>query len=81
MTLPQHSTPGPSAGKRLRPAHARIVQAAVTPMLRYLGRLRTRMYEVGFRPTDPLMGVVEKAYDAIHHLNVLLHYEACEKRE
>ena len=79
MSDPLHSTPSASAGKQLCPAHARIVGAAVTPMLRYLGKLRTRMYEVGFRPTDPLMGVVEKAYDALHHLSVLLHYQGCEK--
>ncbi|MFO0865023.1 MAG: hypothetical protein U0744_10290 [Gemmataceae bacterium] len=49
------------------------------PMLHYLGKLRKRMYEVGFRPSDPLMGVVEKAYDAVHHLSVMLHYQACER--
>jgi hypothetical protein len=53
--------------------------AAETPILRYMGKLLNRMYEVGFRPTDPLMGGVEKAHDAVHHLSVMLHYEGCEK--
>ncbi|MBX9678679.1 MAG: hypothetical protein K2X38_07930 [Gemmataceae bacterium] len=79
MSERPHSTPSTPSGKHLRPSHARIVGAAVNPMLRYLGKLRARMYEVGFRPSDPLMGVVEKAYDALHHLSVVLHYQGCEK--
>ncbi|MBX9677516.1 MAG: hypothetical protein K2X38_02050 [Gemmataceae bacterium] len=50
-------------------------------MLRYLGRLRKRMYGVGFLPSDPLLVVVERACDAVHHLSVLLHYPASEKEE
>jgi hypothetical protein len=53
------------------------MQAAVWPMLNYLLRLNRRMNQV-FVPTDPLFRVASEAYNAVHSLNVALHYLACD---
>jgi hypothetical protein len=54
------------------------VSAVVRRQLRYLGRLRDRLNAVGFVPDDTLMRETMKAYDAVHGLNVTLHYDGCE---
>jgi hypothetical protein len=46
-------------------------------MLRYLGKLRQRMDKRGFTPSDKLYGLVNEAYDKVHHLSVELHYLSC----
>jgi hypothetical protein len=33
------------------------------------------MDKVGFTSTDPLYGAACKAYDGVHELHILLHYE------
>ncbi len=48
-------------------------------MLAFLGRLRKRMDATGFPPDDRLLKTVNKAYDTMHELRVLLHYLACER--
>jgi hypothetical protein len=47
------------------------------PCLSYLSRLRTRMERTGFPPDDPLLQLVNKAYDAVQHLAVHVHYLSC----
>lgn len=78
MSLPPHSTPGRSPGRRLKPSHARIVCGVLRPTLGYLGKLRDRMYVIGFVEGDPLMKLVVLAHDALHRLVVELHYLGCE---
>jgi hypothetical protein len=36
------------------------------------------MEKAGFRPDDPLYQLVDKAYSAVHHLPVHVHYLACD---
>src|SRR5438045_212996 len=79
MTLPPHSTPPPPAGRKLRPAHARAVLVTLRPMFGFLGRLRDRMYAVGFVEKDPLMQIVVTTHDSLHRLTVELHYQGCEQ--
>lgn len=45
--------------------------------LRYLGRLRSRMEQVGFVQSDHLFQLVTRVYDATHALSVELHYSSC----
>ena len=56
---------------------ARRVGVVVGRQLNYLGRLRDRMQRRGFPPNDELVVAVTKAYNAIHGLNVRLHYLCC----
>ena len=56
---------------------AEKLHVALTPSLRYLGRLRARMETVGFLPNDKLYQLVTRAYDDLHHLCVELHYMSC----
>jgi hypothetical protein len=48
------------------------------PSLAYLFRLREPMVKRGFPPADPLLMLVEKAYDSMHRLFVELHYLSCD---
>lgn len=47
------------------------------PAMGYLHRLRERMDRTGFTPDDKLLGLTTRAYDALHHLCVELHYRSC----
>lgn len=50
------------------------IKAQLTPMLRYLGRMKDRMKRRRFPPTDPLWRDVCGPYDAIHGLRMSVHY-------
>jgi hypothetical protein len=52
------------------------IKEKVGPMLNYLGRLRTRMEKTG-RHNGKLYKLVAQAYNAVHSLNVDLHYLSC----
>jgi hypothetical protein len=45
--------------------------------LRFLGRLRQRMEQLGFRPDDRLYQATTAAYNAVHALHVECHYLTC----
>jgi hypothetical protein len=47
-------------------------------MLGYLARLKKRMEKRRFPNDDRLLLTVLKAYDAVHELNVHVHYLSCE---
>lgn len=64
-------------GHSLDPEHARQVRETLGPMLRYLNRLKERLLAVGFPPADPLTQLATNAYNALHALNVELHYQSC----
>jgi hypothetical protein len=57
---------------------AKKLNASIQPSLAYLFRLRERMIKRGFPPGDPLLKLVEKAYDSMHRLFVELHYLSCD---
>jgi hypothetical protein len=62
----------------LTPAQARQMKATIRPMLGYLNRLKRRMEKRRFPADDKLFQTVLRAYDAIHELNVHVHYLSCE---
>ena len=62
----------------VQPWQAAKIGERIGPMLRYLGKLRTRMEQVGFAPDDKLYRCVSDAYRAMHGLSVTLHYLTCE---
>jgi hypothetical protein len=62
----------------ITPAQAERIKARIRPMLGYLGRLKHRMLKRRFPNDDLLFLTVVKAYDAIHELNVHVHYLSCE---
>ena len=45
--------------------------------LNYFSRLRTRMERTDFPPGDPLFQLVDRVYNAVHHLSVHVHYLSC----
>jgi hypothetical protein len=53
---------------------------ALQPHVGYLYRLRERMAQVGFVPSDPLYQRVCEAYDALQALYIELHYLSGDKR-
>ena len=57
---------------------AKKINASVQPSLAYLFRLRERMVKTGFPPADPLLKLVDQAYDSMHRLFVELHYLSCD---
>ncbi len=57
---------------------ARVLYRGIVPSLRYLFHLSSRMEKVGFGQDDPLFQLVARAYDAVHHLSVHVHYMGCE---
>ena len=57
---------------------AKTINASVQPSLAYLFRLRERMTKTGFPPDDPLLKLVDKAYDSMHRLFIELHYLSCD---
>ena len=52
-------------------------QAIVGRHLRFYGRVRTRMEKRRFRGDEPLYLAVSQAFNALHALNVNLHYLSC----
>ena len=56
---------------------ARALKNKLQPMLGYLHRLKKRMHNRGFPPTDELLQAVCKAEMAMHELHVAAHYLAC----
>jgi hypothetical protein len=58
----------------ITPAQAEQIKAKIRPMLGYLGRLKKRMHKRRFPHDDELYRTVLEAYDAIHQLNVHVHY-------
>jgi hypothetical protein len=61
-------------GADLTPEQVAWFQAIVGRHLRLYGRLRTRMEKRRFRGDDPLYQKVSEAFNAVHALNVELHY-------
>jgi hypothetical protein len=61
----------------LTPAQARVLKEQLRPMLSYLGRLQRRMHKRHFPPEDKLVHLVRDAYNAVHALNVEVHYLGC----
>ena len=62
----------------IRKDQAAALCRGVHPGLRYLARLRSRMEQAGFLPDDPLLRLVNQAYDAVHKLSVHAHYLSCK---
>jgi hypothetical protein len=58
----------------IQPDQAKVLLKSIRPSLSYLHQLRTRMEKRGFSPHDRTYEIVCKAYDAMHHLSVQLHY-------
>src|SRR6476659_11508257 len=57
---------------------AEAIKEKIGPMLGYLNRLKKRMNAVFVRD-DPLFAEVIDAADALHKLNVSIHYLSCGK--
>ena len=57
---------------------AAAIKARIAPMLGYLNRLKKRMNEI-FARDDSLFAEVIEAADALHKLNVSIHYLSCGK--
>jgi len=62
---------------KLSNTQARQLRDALYPHCNYLFRLRRRMEQLGFTHSDPLYAAVCKAYNAMHELNVEIHYLSC----
>jgi hypothetical protein len=56
---------------------AKQVKAALEPGFKYVARLRARM-EKTFKPNDPLFQKTQRAYEALHALNMAWHYASCQ---
>jgi hypothetical protein len=63
--------------EELTSAQAQALKEQLRPMLSYLGRLQKRMHMRRFPPDDKLIGLVREAYNAMHALNVEVHYLSC----
>ena len=61
----------------LTPEQAEAIKAHTRPMLRYLGAMLTRMHKRSFPPNDELVRATQRAYDAVHALNVHVNYLTC----
>jgi hypothetical protein len=61
----------------IKPEHAAQINKSLFRSVNYLYRLRQRMRKVGFAHDDPLLQLVEQAYDAMHKLFVKTHYLSC----
>jgi hypothetical protein len=64
-------------GDDLTPEQLAWFKAMVGRHLRFYGRVRTRMKRRRFRGDEPLYLAVCGAFDAVHALNVNLHYLSC----
>jgi hypothetical protein len=58
---------------------AEAIKQKIRPMLAYLNRLKRRMNDQKFPHNDPLFNEVVDAADAMHKLNVSIHYLSCGK--
>jgi hypothetical protein len=67
-------------GGKLERWQAAKLFTALQPHVGYLYRLRERMQQVGFVPSDPLFQRVCEAYDALQALYIELHYLCWDKR-
>jgi hypothetical protein len=65
----------------LTPQQAEVLKAQASWMLRYMNRLRKRMHKRKFPETDELTRAVRDAHNALHNLNVHLHYLTVESRQ
>jgi hypothetical protein len=63
--------------KALTCKQAEIIGKTIGRQLNYLGRLLKRMYHQHFPPANSLRMKVTTAFNAIHSLNVSLHYLSC----
>jgi hypothetical protein len=63
---------------KLSKTQTRQLRDALFPHCNYLFRLRRRMEQLGFTVHDPLFAAVTRAYNAMHELNVEIHYLSCE---
>ena len=68
---------GPMRSDDLTPVQAQALKEKLRPMLAYLGRLEKRMHKRRFPPDDKLVHLVRDAYNAMHALNVEIHYLSC----
>jgi hypothetical protein len=59
-------------------AQAKQIREALYRPTNYLVRLRRRMELRGFPPNDPLYVLVSKAFDALQHLGMHVHYMTCD---
>jgi hypothetical protein len=57
---------------------AKKLSRGLYPVQNYLYRLRRRMEQVGFPPTDPLYALVDAAYDAVQRPRIHVHYMTCD---
>lgn len=62
----------------IKKSQAAVISKALFPGMNYLYRLRERMQKVGFPHEDKLYLLVCKAYEAMHHLSVEVHYLSCD---
>jgi len=65
-------------GDDLTPEQLAWFKAIVGRHLRFYGKVRTRMERRRFRGDEPLYLALCRAFDAVHALNVNLHYLSCE---
>jgi len=78
--LPMSPPSAPSRPRRrLKPRHAETVGKSIAPMVGFLGRLRRRLEVNGFGLSERLYQAAERAHEALFELNVLLHYDECER--
>jgi hypothetical protein len=68
---------GAMRSEDLTPGQAQALKERLRPMLAYLGRLEKRMHKRHFPPDDKLVHLVRDAYNAMHALNVEVHYLSC----
>lgn len=57
---------------------AERIRDALFPSINYMGRLQMRMEETSFSPTDPLLKLVKKSFDAMHALYNEMNYQSCK---
>jgi hypothetical protein len=62
---------------KITPAQAEVLKQHTRPMLCYLGAMLTRMHKRRFPPQDELLRSTQNAYNAVHELNVRIHYLSC----
>ncbi len=62
----------------LTPLQLQAIRTGLTPLARYLAKLRARMCERGFEADDELLALVTKADNAVDRLSIELHYRSCK---
>jgi hypothetical protein len=63
----------------IAPKQAEAIKQKIRPMLAYLNRLKRRMDQRKFPHDDTLFNEVVDSADAMHKLNVSIHYLSCGK--